>query len=67
MNTNGVTIVTTDDERKKFIEFPYQHYADNDVWVPPLRMDQKNSSIRRRIRSFKMPKWHYLLLSIMGK
>lgn len=41
MNTNGVTIVTTDDERKKFIEFPYQHYADNDVWVPPLRMDQK--------------------------
>ncbi|MEP1151924.1 MAG: GNAT family N-acetyltransferase [Balneola sp.] len=40
MNTNGVTIVTTDDERKKFIEFPYQHYADNDVWVPPLRMDQ---------------------------
>ncbi|WP_018126952.1 GNAT family N-acetyltransferase [Balneola vulgaris] len=41
MNTNGVTIVTTDDERKKFIEFPYGHYADNDVWVPPLRMDQK--------------------------
>lgn len=41
MNTNGVIIVTTDDERKKFIEFPYQHYADNDVWVPPLRMDQK--------------------------
>jgi len=41
MNTNGVTIVTTDDEKKKFLEFPYQHYADNDVWVPPLRMDQK--------------------------
>jgi len=41
MNTNGVTIVTTDDERKKFIDFPYQHYSDNDVWVPPLKMDQK--------------------------
>ncbi len=41
MNTNGVTIVSTDDERKKFIEFPYTHYADNDVWVPPLKMDQK--------------------------
>lgn len=41
MNTNGVTIVTTDDERKKFIEFPYQHYAGNDVWVPPLRMEQR--------------------------
>jgi GNAT superfamily N-acetyltransferase len=41
MNTNGVTIVTTDDERKKFIEFPYQHYADSEVWVPPLKIDQK--------------------------
>lgn len=41
MNTNGVTIVSTDDERKKFIEFPYQHYSDSDVWVPPLKMDQK--------------------------
>ncbi len=41
MNTNGVTIVSTDDERRKFIEFPYTHYADSDVWVPPLRMDQK--------------------------
>jgi len=41
MNTNGVTIVSTNDERKQFIEFPYKHYIDNDVWVPPLRMDQK--------------------------
>lgn len=41
MNTNGVTIVSTDDERKKFIEFPYQHYSDSDVWVPPIKMDQK--------------------------
>ena len=41
MNTNGVTIVTTDSERKKFIEFPYTHYASDANWVPPLRMEQK--------------------------
>ncbi len=41
MNTNGVTIVTTDGERKKFIEFPYSHYTSDANWVPPLRMEQK--------------------------
>ncbi len=41
MNTNGVTIVTTDDERKRFIDFPYQHYSETESWVPPLRMEVK--------------------------
>lgn len=41
MNTNGVTIVSTDEERTEFLEFPFSHYADNENWVPPLRMEQK--------------------------
>ncbi len=41
MSTTGVTIVTTDDEKKKFLEFPYSHYKDDPHFVPPLRMDQK--------------------------
>ncbi|MEO1023107.1 MAG: GNAT family N-acetyltransferase [Bacteroidota bacterium] len=41
MNTNGVTFVTTEEERKSFIEFPYTHYANDGTWVPPLRMEQK--------------------------
>ena len=41
MNTNGVTIVTTDDERRKFIEFPYLHYSETESWIPPLRIEQK--------------------------
>lgn len=40
-NTNGVTIVTTGEERKKFLEFPYKLYKGEEFWVPPLRMDQK--------------------------
>lgn len=40
-NTNGVTIVTTGEERKKFIDFPYKLYKGDEYWVPPLRMDQK--------------------------
>lgn len=41
MSTSAVTIVTTDDEKKKFIEFQYQHYETDEHFVPPLRMDQK--------------------------
>lgn len=41
MNTTGITIVTTDDEKKKFLEFPYTHYQNDPHFVPPLRMDQK--------------------------
>lgn len=39
---SGVAFVSTDEERKQFIDFPYRHYADDPVWVPPLRMQQKD-------------------------
>lgn len=41
MNTNGVTIVTDNNELKKFLEFPYELYSENEFWVPPLRSEQK--------------------------
>jgi GNAT superfamily N-acetyltransferase len=41
MNVNGVTVVADSDERKKFVELPYQMYKGDEHWVPPLRMDQK--------------------------
>ncbi|MCR9133699.1 MAG: GNAT family N-acetyltransferase [bacterium] len=41
MNTTGITIVTTDDEKKTFLEFPYTHYQNDPHFVPPLRLDQK--------------------------
>ena len=41
MSTSEVTIVTTDGERKKFVEFQYTHYQNDEFFVPPLRMDQK--------------------------
>ena len=41
MSTTGITIVTTDEEKKKFIEFPYTFYKDDPHYVPQLRMDQK--------------------------
>lgn len=40
-NTNGVTLATTKDERRQFIDFPYQHYADDEHWIAPLKMEQK--------------------------
>lgn len=41
MSSSGVTIVTTEAEKKKFIEFQYSHYQTDGHFVPPLRMDQK--------------------------
>jgi len=38
---NGITLATTKKERKQFINFPYQHYADDENWIPPLKMEQK--------------------------
>lgn len=39
--TNGVTIVTTKEERKAFLDFPYSHYEGDEHWIAPLRMEQK--------------------------
>lgn len=39
--TNGVTLVTTKEERKKFLNFPYEHYSDDEHWIAPLKMEQK--------------------------
>ncbi|HET6528702.1 MAG TPA: GNAT family N-acetyltransferase [Balneolaceae bacterium] len=39
--THGVTLVTTNQERKQFLEFPYKHYANDEHWIPPLKMEQK--------------------------
>ena len=38
---NGITLATTKKERKQFIDFPYQHYSEDDNWIPPLKMEQK--------------------------
>lgn len=39
--TNGVTLVTTKEERKQFIDFLYTHYKGDEHWIPPLKMEQK--------------------------
>lgn len=38
---NGVTLATTKNERKQFINFPYEHYQDDEHWIAPLKMEQK--------------------------
>ena len=37
----GVVLVTTEEERKQFLEFPYHHYADDPNWIPPLKIQQR--------------------------
>jgi GNAT superfamily N-acetyltransferase len=40
MNTIIIRRVTTKPDLKCFIDYPYQKYARDPVWVPPLRMDE---------------------------
>lgn len=41
MNSSGVTYVSTKEEKKRFVDFIYPFYKEAELWVPPLRMDQK--------------------------
>ncbi|MBD3616340.1 MAG: GNAT family N-acetyltransferase [Gracilimonas sp.] len=41
MNSSSVTIVSTKEETKRFVNFIYSFYEGEEHWVPPLRMDQK--------------------------
>jgi GNAT superfamily N-acetyltransferase len=39
--SDSVTYITTDEEKKEFINFPYSHYENDQYWVAPLLMEQK--------------------------
>ncbi|SMO91368.1 GNAT family N-acetyltransferase [Gracilimonas mengyeensis] len=41
MNSSGVTFVSNQEEKERFIHFIYPFYEGTEHWVPPLRMDQK--------------------------
>jgi GNAT superfamily N-acetyltransferase len=41
MNSSGVTFVSSKEEKKRFTNFIYPFYKNEEHWVPPLRMDQK--------------------------
>jgi len=38
-----ISLVETESDKKKFIDFPYEFYKDNKYWVEPLRFDVKNN------------------------
>lgn len=41
VSTDAISVVESEEERKQFLEFPYKHYAEDQYWVPPLRIEQK--------------------------
>lgn len=40
-NTRQITFLTTSNEKKEFIRFPYRHYKDDEYWVAPLLIEQQ--------------------------
>ncbi len=51
MAASGVTFVSTEIEKKEFVEFLYTHYATDGFFVPPLRQEQ-HKLIDRTEKSF---------------
>ena len=49
----GVVFVSSESEKKDFIEFPYHHYAGDPFWVPPLKIQQKGLLDTRKNPFFK--------------
>jgi GNAT superfamily N-acetyltransferase len=40
-STDAISVVESNEDKLKFLEFPYQHYAEDQYWVPPLKIEQK--------------------------
>ena len=51
--------VSSESDRKKFIEFPYELYKGNKYWVEPLRFDVKNNLSEK-----KNPFYHHSKLKL---
>jgi GNAT superfamily N-acetyltransferase len=49
----GVTIVSTKQEKRAFLRFPYQHYNRDEKWVAPLLMEQKKLLSREKNPFFR--------------
>ena len=52
----GVTFVSTETEKKEFIEFLYTHYATDGFFVPPLRQEQHKLIDKQKNPFFKQAK-----------
>ena len=48
MNTVDVQPLTSKQDVKKFIKFPWRLYRDNPYWVPPLLMDRRKLMDRKK-------------------
>ncbi len=63
----GVKYVSTKEELKEFIQFPYDFYSDNPVWVPPLRIMVKELLSPKKNPFFKQGEMALFLAEHNGK
>jgi hypothetical protein len=59
--------VTSRSDLKKFIGFPYKHFAGNKYWCPPLRFDEYNTLSRDKNPAFDFCDAEYWLAYQDGK
>lgn len=62
----SISRVKTKRDLNSFIKFPEQLYANHPLWVPPLRMDEKNT-LKRSAPAFKHCEAEYFLAYKEGK
>jgi hypothetical protein len=67
MSSIEIKKVTTKNELKRFIKFPWQIYTDDAHWVPPLIMEQKKLLNKEKNPFFKEAEADYFLAYRDGK
>ncbi|MEX0905090.1 MAG: GNAT family N-acetyltransferase [Balneolaceae bacterium] len=65
--TNSITAITSEAEKKKFLRFPYTHYADDKYWVPPLLIEQKKLLNTKKNPFYKNAEIAFFLAENDGK
>jgi ribosomal protein S18 acetylase RimI-like enzyme len=59
--------VSSRNDIKAFINFPYHLYRDDPIWVPPLRSEQKSQLNKKRNPLLEHCEWQLFLLEEKGK
>jgi hypothetical protein len=67
MSVVKVKTVVTKKGLNEFIKFPFKIYRNNNYWVPPLNMEQKNLLDRKKNPFFQHAEAEYFLAEKNGK
>lgn len=66
-NVTGITVVSSKAEMKQFLNLPYSLYANEEHWVPPLYIQQRDLLDRKKNPYFNEAEAEYFIAQRNGK